>query len=205
MASTTETWEEYLYKQVLEGLQSISPQEATDTYAVSFYVWADEDDPRRMVLSVSYNTNTRVAACTPKAADGSDVGWSIASSASEATWNYAFWLQREVATLCGSAGQTECLLLRAAWVEATGLGYTDEEEEENFERTLELGEKICLQFWQMAGRVARRLQQENKVESIFGHRVPIIVHDLEYGDPTQEMTRFANPLGEADAFLQADW
>jgi hypothetical protein len=194
--------ESYLYDRALAGLLDIPFHEGEDIYAVSFYVWAEEDDTRRMVLSVSYNTNERVVECSPKAADSSVTRWPTASNVAEATWNYAFWLQRPVAEVCASNGEPDGISLRTAWLEASGLGYSNEEEEEDFERTLEIGEQICMEFWQISGRVARRLQEEGILRTKFGRSVPIIVHDLEYAEPTIEVTRFANPKGEADEFLQ---
>jgi hypothetical protein len=80
------------------------------------------------------------------------------------------------------------------------LNYTDEEEEADFDRTLELGERIEAEFRQTSARLGRRLHDDGVIAAKFGRPIPIIVHNLEYEDGTVQLTRAANPKGLADEF-----
>lgn len=53
-----------------------------------------------------------------------------------------------------------------------------------------------------AANIARRLQTEGFIREQFGENVPILIHDLEYSWFDLEATRFANPEGQAEAFLK---
>ena len=50
--------------------------------------------------------------------------------------------------------------------------------------------------------IARRLQTAGFIREHFGENVPILIHDLEYSWFDLEATRFANPEGQAEAFLE---
>jgi hypothetical protein len=203
-ASAAQIFEQYLFDRVREAISRVPADVAEDVYAVSFYVWAEEDDPRRTVVSVSYNTNARAAQCSPDPGVGREADWPFASSAAEARWNYAYWLQEDLAVIgCGyDPPDKRGIELRDSWTASEGLDYTNEEERANFEGTLERGREIVSRFWRLSARVARRLQEEGVLLGKFGRPVPIIVHDLEYAEPTTSLTAVANPGGEAAAFLE---
>lgn len=48
-------------------------------------------------------------------------------------------------------------------------------------------------FWALCARVARRLHEDVTIERTFGRPVPVILHDLEYGDEVLALNRRANP------------
>ena len=68
-----------------EGLRRIPETELPSVYAISLFVYDDEDDPRRPTLTVGYNTSSHWQASIAQA-----------STPEEARWNYAFWPQNEV-------------------------------------------------------------------------------------------------------------
>ena len=186
-------FELYIYESMAEAIRSLPLDDTPDIYALSFYIDAEEDDPRAMTLTFSYNTNERWRACTPT--PSRKPGWPIASDAEEAKWNYAFWLQNDVRGV-GNSGHlqdAEGILLRHEWLMDQDLYYTDEEEESEFESTLEKGEEIIHRFVEMCIRVSRRLHDEGILRSKFRRDVPILVHELEYDEQIADWTRQANP------------
>lgn len=190
-------FEEYSYRKTKDGIRAIADEATADIYAISFYHWNWDDDPRKPVLLVSYNTTTQWNACTP--APGQLPGRGIASSADEAKWNFAFWLQHE-AEVCTIGETAEDEIARQQWIESLGYWYTDEQDEEDSDNTFMLGRKINEQFVEACVTLARRLHDEGVISSKFGKPVPILVHELEYYDKVAEATRRANPPGLAEEF-----
>ena len=190
-----EKFERHIYESVKRSLTTI--KDVTDRiYALSFFIYDEDDDPRRPTLTFGYNTLDRWAECTPVA--NSNVAWPVASDSSEAKWNYAFWLQNEVCVI-GAAG-TEGALLRHEWIQSLGLAYSDDEETKDIERCMRLGGQITEQFVALCVRVSMALHDGGSITGKFGRSLPIIVHELEYYDQIAEQTRRANPLGLTSEF-----
>lgn len=191
-------FEDHAFKQVRDAILAIDDPVKSDIYALSFY-FSNDDDPRRPMLAVGYNTNARRQLCTP--AEDQPPFWLVASDADEAKWNYAFWLQME-GELCGIGETAEEDALREEWLKSLKLWYTDEEEGEDFDRCMKVGEEILRHFMDWCAVVARRLHAEGVITEKFGRSIPIIVHELEYYDRIVEVTRQANPPGVAEEFEQ---
>ena len=190
-----EKFERHIYESVKRSLTTI--KDVTDRiYALSFFIYDEDDDPRRPTLTFGYNTLDRWAECTPVA--NSNVAWPVASDSSEAKWNYAFWLQNEVCVI-GAAG-TEGAVLRQEWIQSLGLAYSDDEETKDIERCMRLGGQITEQFVALCVRVSMALHDGGSITGKFGRSLPIIVHELEYYDQIAEQTRRANPLGLTSEF-----
>jgi hypothetical protein len=183
-------FEDHVFKRAKMGIAAIPESKAKDIYALSFYFWADEDDPRKATLTVGYNTIARWKACTP--AKGQKPEWPIASSSEEAKWNYAFWLQEE-GTACAIGEEEADASLRQKWIESFDCWWTDEEQDEDFDRTIELGEKIMCEFVNLSIQVAFRLHKEGVINEKFGRDIPIIIHELEYNEQHAQATEAANP------------
>lgn len=193
-----EKFQRYIYDSVKQSVTTIEKEVADRIYALSFFIYDDNDDPRMPTLTFGYNTLDRWAECTP-AAD-SNVAWPIASDSSEAKWNYAFWLQNE-ACVIGAAG-TAGAVLRQEWIKSLGLAYSDEEGKD-FERCRQLGGHITERFVALCVQVSKALHDEGSISGKFCRPIPIIVHELEYYDQIAEQTRKANPLGLTSEF--EDW
>ena len=73
---------EHLRSKLSAALASIPASDRPGVYVVSLLVYDTDDDPRRPTITVGYNTEAQVAACTP--APGQEAKWPIASSADEA-------------------------------------------------------------------------------------------------------------------------
>jgi hypothetical protein len=157
---------------------------------------------RKDCLTVGYNTTTRWHFCTPK--EDQQPRWPIASNNTDAKWNYAFWLHNEEVVIDLSYGEHADpvgINLRNQWIESLGLWYSDQEEDNDFERTIELGSEISQEFKSMVLRVAKRLHNTGVMRHVFGRDVLIIVHDLEYSG-AEDWTRDANPSGLTTEFEQ---
>ena len=73
--------------------QKISEWQEDDIYAISLYVFDEEDDPCRPVAVLGYNTERQVQKSSSETSD-----------AQEARWYYAFWIQ--YAEMCLGQGDT---------------------------------------------------------------------------------------------------
>jgi len=190
-------FEDHVYNRAREGILSIPDKTAADIYALSFNFWTDGDE-RSSMLSVGYNTNSRWRACTP---GEEEPGFPLASDPDEARWNFAFWLQ-EQGTACTIGWEDDAATARKEWMDSLGLWFSDEEQQEDSDRTAKLGGEITDKFIDLCARVARRLHADGVVTGKFGRAVPIIVHELEYYDRIAQATKEANPPGLADEFTQ---
>jgi len=180
--------ENHLHARVRGAIEGLPDKGAADVYALSFCIYAVEDDPRRQVLDFSYNNLARVRASLKNTA-----------SPAEAKWNFAFWLQNQIEVV-GGDDDPAAVELRDEWLDSAGLNYTDEDVDFDFDRTLVLDTKFEDEFWRMFARVSRRLHDDGTIASKFGRPIPIIIHNLEYYQKVLEITQLANPKGLTDEF-----
>lgn len=179
------------YDQVKEAIRGIPDQERGDIYALSFWYQCEDDDVRYPMIVVGYNTHSNWEANIRSA-----------SSKEEAKWNFAFWLQNELAEM---GGMEDPLL--GAWFEASPYYYSEEQHEEAtedddlFDELLERGAKFADEFREEAIAMAQRLFKEGVVREVFGQDIPILVHELEYYDDPVDWTVRANPEGLVDEFV----
>lgn len=173
---------------VTAALRAIPDKEKAQLYALSFFIYDNEDDPRQPTLTVGYNTEAQWKKSIPNA-----------SSSDEAKWNYAFWLQNEISSF-GQPGSSSAQTV-SEWVRALGLAYSDQEEEDNFDECMELGEQITNHFVQTICQVAKNLHESGIITTVFGRPIPILIHELEYYGSIADQTEYANPAGVADAFV----
>lgn len=143
--------------------QKISQWQEQDIYAISLYVYDEEDDPRRPVAVLGYNTERRVQESIPQASDEQ-----------EARWNYAFWLQNE--ELCLGRGDTAEDV--RSWIK--GLDLWDREEE------------ITEAFVGMLVRIVKDIHASGILQERFGKEIPILVHELEYHEQIKNQNIEAN-------------
>lgn len=183
-------FEQFSYNEISAALANIDMSTIPDVYVLSFFIHDKEDDPRHPVLQLGYNTLTHLAQSTQSASD-----------ADEAKWNFAFWLQNELAFV-GESG-TESGKLLEDLLQSRGLWYSDEDLEADFDRCLEIGGEITDYFVDACVRMARALHENGVIEQHFSRPLPIIVHEFEYYDVIALQTRSANPLGVAKEF--EDW
>jgi hypothetical protein len=183
-------FEQFSYKKISAALANIDSSAIPDIYALSFFIYDDDDDPRYPVLQLGYNTRTHLAECTPSA-----------SNAEEAKWNFAFWLQNGLEFIGNP--ETESAQLLEELLKARGLWYSDEDEEADFDRCMRIGSEITTYFVDACVRIARALHENGVIQQHFGRPIPIVVHELEYYDEIAAQTRLANPSGLTKEF--EDW
>jgi len=176
---------EHAYKKIRDAILRCNAAMVDDVYAISFFIEDLGDDARKPTLILGYNTNTF---------------WhksiAHASNANEAKWNFAYWPQTCEAFL----GNNEDAALRQEWINALGLWYSDQDELDNFERTLECGDNITRRFFALASEIAKRLHDDGIIQQKFNHAVPILIHELEYYLEIAQITERANPAGLTTEF-----
>jgi hypothetical protein len=175
--------ENFIFEQAKNAIQKIDQNELSDIYVYSFYVSDVDDDPRFPSLMIGYNTQTNL-----------NENLERASSASEAKWNFAFWLQNEL-EIIGDDDKSQDIITE--WIKNQDLYYTDEDEDENEDDCLEKGEKITKSFVNILIGIVKRLHKEHITE------LPIIIHELEYYDEIKNQNFLANGMEKVKEF--ADW
>ena len=195
-------FEEHVYQRFADEIQSWDETVAADIYAISFFIYDWEDDPRQPQVHLGYNT---ISEWQSKIARASD--------AAEAKWNFAFWAQDFNVIIpdlpledAQDRAPSQEESLRDDWLKSLGLYYRDEvepEEEDAFDAALERWDGVTEAFLALCVRVARRLHDTGVIAAKFGKPIPIIIHELEYYDTIAVQTREANPPGVAQEF--EDW
>ncbi|MBQ8961747.1 MAG: hypothetical protein IJ071_11140 [Ruminococcus sp.] len=168
---------------------SISTWTDTDIYAVSLYVYDDNDDPCKPTVTLGYNTESQVR---------SELDKGFASDEEEARWNFAFWLHNDFFVF----GEGETAETVKDWIKNSGLPYFEEGElslEEAFERASE----VTKAFVSVLIEVVKELHQEKVLTRKFGKELPILIHELEYYDEIAEQNIKANGRELVEDF--AEW
>ena len=170
----------HIYSRALNALETTSADERADIYAVSFFVYDEEDDPRRPTVTVGFNTEADVA----RELQSTDER--------EARWNYAFWRQNQLAVICDTDADPAGARLRDAWIREQGLWFeVPENEEPMFD---ERGEPLTAAFVELLVNVVRRLHADN-IARVFGRAIPVLIHELEYHEGIARQNLEANPAG----------
>jgi hypothetical protein len=191
--SIIQSFEGKIYKKLRDTIGGFDNDQLSDIYAISFFKSNADDDLRRPMITIGYNTKSRWISCTPKA--GQEPAWPIASDSDEAKWNFAFWLQNEDLVIGGHEYNPV-----ERWVRQLPFYYTDAQEDSDFDKALELGEKIQEKFMNIVIAHSQKLHQEGIITGKFGTEIPIIIHELEYYDKPLNWTRQGNPTGLAKEF-----
>ncbi len=165
----------------------MTPKEAADTYVVSFWVNDDADDPSIPVLRVGTNTEAQVHASLAKA-----------SSADEARWNFAYWLQNDLAVVGGHGDDDGRTMVDARFHEL-GLRRDDGDFSPD---ALEVCRQMTETFVACCVDAARRLHDHDGLVGTFGRDIPVLVHELEYYDAIAEQNLACNPPDLVAPFKQ---
>ena len=149
--------------------------------------------PFRPTLTVGTNTEARVRQALDREHPGSE---------GEARWNFAFWLQNQLAIVADSEMDSPGAALRERWLQDEGLWLPEEvrDDEDAWQTVNELGGQVTERFVRLCADTARRLHSAGTIESTFGRPVPVVIHELEYYEEIARQTVDANPQGVADDF-----
>ncbi|WP_338682820.1 hypothetical protein QD712_13440 [Streptomyces acidiscabies] len=184
------TFNDHLRHLVERTLASIPVAEVGDIYAVSFLIDHEDDDPRQPTLTVGYSTEAQVRRSSQDASDPA-----------EARWNYAFWIQNQLAVVGDLTSAPGGAVARQKWI--TELGFWHQEPTDPADwvpATAPAAAQIESHFNQTCCQLARTLHAMGAIQRSVGRSVPVIVHGLEYCEATARRTEAANPPGLADEF-----
>lgn len=191
------SFESHAFEKISAAISAIAADVAADIYVFSLLVFDVDDDPRRPMVQLGYNTRERMRDCTP--VDDVAIGWPIASDAAEAKWNFSFYLQNQLLFLGEPATATGDLLEHL--LKSEGIWYSDEDIERDEERTYELDTLISARFVSMLVEVVQKLHASGVIVRRFGQAIPVLVHELEYYDAIARQNELANPNGLAHEFV----
>ncbi|WP_160690399.1 hypothetical protein [Clostridium sp. C2-6-12] len=183
----------YVFESIKAEILSWNNDVIKDIYVISLYISNSEDDPRRPMITLGYNTMEQYESSLEDASDNA-----------EAKWNFAFWLQNEELIIGDNWGENlEDGERISQWIKENNLYYSDEEEDEDFDKALKLGDEITSRFVELCVEVVKELHEEGIIEQKFGKALPLIIHELEYYDLIAEQNKRANPEELINEF--EDW
>lgn len=146
-------------------------------YAVSLFVYDNDDNPCEPTVTLGYNTND----CFLESV-------SYASDKQEAKWNYAFWLQNEEMVF----GVDETQPVVREWLESLGFTYYSYDEMFDSEPDEASYEGITDEFVKVLVGIVKELHASGFIKEQFGQPVPFLIHELEYYDKIAEQNIEAN-------------
>lgn len=158
-----------LKEKILNDLKPIIQNwDEKDIYAISFFVYDDEDNPSKPTLTVGYNTLSFYNQCVK------DVEDEI-----EAKWNYAIWPQNEEYSL-GFESETEAFI--AQWVTEQNFNCMKKDKTLPNSCLDDTGLEITRAFVKELQEVVTELHESGFIANKFGQPIPILIHELEYYD-----------------------
>ena len=185
----------YVYKSIKSKILSWDKDIVDQIYVLSLYISNSYDDPRKPMITLGYNTINHFSSSVR---DASDIA--------EAKWNYAFWLQNEELTIGDNYGENlEDGKKIVEWIKDNNLYYSDEDEAQDFDRIIVLGEKITQQFVELCVEAVKQLHDEGVIADKFGRSIPVLIHELEYYDTIAEQNQRANPEEAVKEFANWIW
>ncbi|MFI6979242.1 hypothetical protein ACIBSV_11730 [Embleya sp. NPDC050154] len=188
------TFHEHLRRSAGQAIAAVPIAETREIYAVSFYIDHERDDPRRPILTIGYNTETQVEAVSNQPAGRP-------SDLAEARWNYAFWLQNELAVIGDSSHDPAGARAREDWIREAGLWYAEPAVAADWTTAAErLAQQIDARFNEACIDLAAELHATGVIQESLGRPVPILIHELEYYDDVARWTEHANPPDLANEF-----
>jgi hypothetical protein len=193
------TFPGYLHQSATNAITAIPATDLPGIYAVSFFIYDQEDDPRRPTLTIGYNTEDRVQQVLT-AQPGPGAG--RPSDAAEARWNYAFWRQNKLTVIGDQTRDPAGARLCEAWIKDNGWWFSEPDGNagEDWAPCLAAGERITSNFVSLCVRTARQLHADGVIKQTFGRHVPVLIHELEYYNQIADQTEEGNPPGLAEAF-----
>jgi len=174
------TMKELLKKLIVDKINTWTE---TDIYAISLFVYDDEDNPSKPTVTLGFNTESHVNQLNP---EGNDP---------ETRWNYAFWLQNQELEF----GYDDTADVVKEWIENQGFTYHDDccyDDDEN-------DEGITNAFTSLLVDIVKEIHQEGVLTNKFGKELPILIHELEYYDQIADQNVEAN--GEELVKEFTDW
>lgn len=152
---------------------TISSWEEPDIYAVSLFVYDDEDNPCKPTVILGYNTESEYKSSI-----------SLADSEQEARWNYIFWLQNNEL----SFGTDDTARIVRQWIISTGHRYDENADSTDSEKYAD----VTKAFTELLADIVQNLHSSGFIEKTFGRDIPVLIHGLDYNSHTAEINLLAN-------------
>ncbi|MEU8364341.1 hypothetical protein AB0C27_50820 [Nonomuraea sp. NPDC048882] len=174
------TFQDHMRSAATTALSSIPASDAAEIYTISFYVYDEDDDPRRPTLTIGYNTESQVQrvidpqGCYPDPA--------------EARWNYAYWLQNELVVIADTTLDPDGSFHRDQWIT-------------ELPRAGQQPDDVTAHFVDACIHLASDLHTAGVIERAIGRPVPVVIHELEYYEQIARQTEAANPPSLANDFI----
>ena len=163
---------EILKKMIVDTINSWSED---DIYAISLFVYDDEDDPTRPTVTLGFNTERKIDSIDPDHADP------------EKRWNYAYWLHnREM-----EFGYDDTANIVRQWIEDQGFSFEKKDD------------AITDAFVAVLIDIVKEIHNDKVLTAKFGKELPILIHELEYYDQIAKQNMEAN--GEELVKEFSDW
>lgn len=178
------TMKELIKKMILASIDSWTDD---DIYAISLFVYDDNDNPCKPTVTLGYNTERQVQ-------EALNFGF---AEEDEARWNYAFWLQNS-AFVFGTDETAEAV---KNWVSNNGFEYIDDDDAA-YEKYQD-GCEITQVFVNLLVEIVREIHEEKVLTGKFGKELPVLIHELEYYDEIAEQNIRANSEELVSEF--AEW
>lgn len=194
----------HVREKLLAAIGEVPREDVPDLYVISLWLEDQEDDPRRPVVRVGYNTERKVVASTPSATtprkpEPSDAftfdfrATDIASDAAEARWNFAFWLQNCLVPIFDETADADGQRLLERWAKEAGLWYSDEDEAHDLNAAVARGQRLTNTLVNVLVDVVRDLHRGGELARSLGRPVPVLIHELEYYEEIARQNEAANP------------
>ena len=181
-----------LKKEIISRIKPIitSWKNVPDIYAISLFVYDNNDNPCEPTFTLGYNTDSNYNNSIPNA-----------SGPLEARWNYAFWLQNSE-FIFGEGETSESV---KNWIIALNLPYFTYDEffgNKMFDKMNESKfEKITCEFVSVLISVVKEFHETEFIKNTFSKHIPIIIHELEYYDEIAEQNIEANGQSLAQGLI----
>ena len=211
--SSDTVFEDYIFAAFASEIMSWDSEFKADIYALGLLIHFEDQDLRYGTVGLVYNTHqhyqNEIRSLMKKCPTLATSKEKTEAAAAEVKWHFDYWVQFAhwpqdnlalVAKGHSPYPDPVGVVLRREWLEGRHLWFTNEEEEADFDRCLEIGGRIEEAFLAVCVRAASRLHTEGIIEKAFGHSVPVVFHDYPYEPAAAQYTHEANPPGLAEEF-----
>lgn len=186
---TNDNYDVFLSTEDIKGFISvliedtISSWDEPDIYAISLFIYDDEDNPCKPTVVLGYNTESEYKR-----------NKRFANSSQEARWNYVFWLQNNEL----SFGTDDTAKIVRQWIISCGYPYDEDADESDSKRYI----RITNAFTELLADIVQDLHSSGFIQKTFNKEIPVLIHNLEYNDQIAELNLLANCSNEIRDFVK---
>lgn len=152
---------------------TIASWDEPDIYAISLFMYDDEDNPCKPTVILGYNTEAEYKRNVR-----------FADSPHEARWNYVFWLQNNEL----SFGTDDTAKIVRQWIISSGYDYNEDADSSDSEKYAH----ITRAFTELLTDIVQELHSTGFIVNTFGKDIPVLIHNLEYNEEIADLNMLAN-------------